>query len=404
MANANPNRPANRLRRLIRSPAVRNVLTEERPIAQIQIDQDQAIQDRILQEQIEETNRQRASEDKKAEEKKGKGKKLKGGNIRLSVIADEVYKKPSERGERDGWKYVSGDKRHGIWQRDGKAVVGIRGTQADIKDVADDAAIATGTLKLTPRYKRAKKWVKKAIKKYGKNNVEVAGHSLGGKIAKSLAKDFGIKGSTFNAGASVSDAVSSIGDRVACKVNKKGKRCKKAKKVENYRTAIDPVSAAAIGDINTTTVKRKPGSDPHAIKNFVPEEEQARETQEGEGFRDRMSDRYKFLKAIRLLRRHRIPLAQIASTPMHVRSFLGDALGGVENIPPDAPETFPSFISLMEYAVRQRDLRRGAEDMPGLEQAGEGCCGSRTGMCGTGRKRYEFTQVGGGRRTLMAVP
>jgi hypothetical protein len=33
------------------------------------------------------------------------------------------------------------------------------------------------------------------------------------------------------------------------------------------------------------------------------------------------------------------------------------------------------------------------------EQEGEGCCfHNRTTMCGTGRKRYEFTQVGGRRK------
>lgn len=232
-----------------------------------------------------------------------------GGNIKLAVIAQEVYDEPSKRTGRDGWKYESGDKRHGIWSKDGKAVVGIRGTDfKDAKDLADDVAIGIGALKLTPRYKRAKKWVKKAVKKYGKNNVEVAGHSLGGKIAKELAKDFGIRGSTFNAGASVSDAASSILDRTACKVNKKGRRCKRAKKVENYRTAIDPVSAAAAADINTTTVQRKKGKDPHAIANFVPEGSE----QEG-GY----------------------------------------------------------------YGMRGR------------------------GMCGTGRKRYDFTQSGTGRRRMM---
>jgi hypothetical protein len=61
-----------------------------------------------------------------------------------------------------------------------------------------------------------------------------------------------------------------------------------------------------VGDINTKTIKRKAKTDPHAIKNFLPEE------QEG-------------------------------------------------------------------------------------EQEGEGCCGTRRGMCGTGKKRYEFTQVGGRR-------
>lgn len=294
--------------------------------------------------------------------------KMKGGNIKLAVIAQEVYDEPSKRTGRDGWKYESGDKRHGIWSKNNKAVVGIRGTDfKDAKDLADDVAIGIGALKLTPRYRRAKRWVKKAIKKYGKSNVEVSGHSLGGKIAKELAKEFGIRGSTFNAGASVSDAASSILDRTACKVNKKGKRCQRAKKVENYRTAIDPVSAAAVADINTTTVKRKKGKDPHAIANFVPEGSE----QEGEGFRDRMRDRYGYFKTMRKLQRRRIPLAEIASTPMHVRTILSEAVGGEENIPPDAPATFPSLISLIEYAVRQKDLRRGAEGMPPLEQVGE---------------------------------
>jgi hypothetical protein len=199
---------------------------------------------------------------------------MKGGNIKLAVIAQEVYEEPNKRKDRDGWKYVSGDKRQGIWEKDGKAVVGIRGTDfKDAKDLADDVAIGIGVLKLTPRYKQAKKWVKKAIEKYGKNNVEVAGHSLGAKISKELAKDFGIRGSTFNAGASVSDAASSVLDRTACKVNKKGRRCKRAKLVQNYRTATDPISAASVGDINMNTVKRKSGKDPHAIANFVEEQE-----------------------------------------------------------------------------------------------------------------------------------
>jgi len=423
---ANRPRPmANPPRRLIRSPAVRNILTEDRPIAQIQIDRDQAIQDRILQEQIEETNRQ-GSEDKKAEEKKGKGKKMKGGNIKLAVIAQEVYDEPSKRTGRDGWKYESGDKRHGIWSKDGKAVVGIRGTDfKDVKDVADDVAIGIGALKLTPRYKRAKKWVKKAIKKYGKKNVEVAGHSLGGKIAKELAKDFGIRGSTFNAGASVSDAASSILDRTACKVNKKGKRCKRAKKVENYRTAIDPVSAAAVADINTTTVKRKKGKDPHAIANFVPEGSE----QEGEGeetdeetTEDDIQEEDDEEMEDRLLRQEGVKARQFfMKIDREGEKYFEfwEAKIAPTTLSKEEKEQAKDIIlnsytnAYLKYVgdeeKEENILKEGRENADkllvseGLMKSQEGgYYGMRgRGMCGTGSKRYDFTQSGTGRKRMM---
>ena len=246
------------------------------------------------------------------DEESQEGKGLKGGNLKLAVIAEEVYEPPGKRKSRNGWNYIGGDLRQGIWAKDGKAVVGIRGTDfKDTKDLADDAAIAVGALKLTPRYKQAKKWVKKAIKRFGKENVQVSGHSLGGKIAKELAKDFGVKGSTFNAGASVRDAGSSLLDRAACKINKKGKRCRKAKLVENYRTAIDPVSAAAAGELNTTTVARKPGKDPHTIANFTGSglgdklKQMSKKTQELKEFTKTIStaDGRKVLKKIRQKKR-----------------------------------------------------------------------------------------------------
>jgi len=302
-----------------------------------------------------------------------------GGNIKLAVIAQEVYDEPSKRTGRDGWKYVSGDKRHGIWSRDGKAVVGIRGTDfKDAKDLADDVAIGVGALKLTPRYRRAKKWVKKAIKKYGKKNVEVAGHSLGGKISKELAKDFGIKGSTFNAGASVSDAASSILDRTACKINKKGKRCKRAKKVENYRTAIDPVSAAAVADLNTTTVKRKKGKDPHAIANFVDE-------QEGEGFEDLPKNALiEIWNSLDNSGRRNLYVI----LPEAARRRIDEFTAEIEGVQPPASPPRPSRrITQPPPPPRKRHRGRGEEQEGGYY-----------GMRGYGSKRYEFTQVGGGRR------
>ena len=205
--------------------------------------------------------------------KSGTGRKKKGKKKapahsstmpKYAALAEEVYETPSKRKARAGYQYVRGGKRQGIWYNTvlNEAVVAIRGTDPTSgKDLIDDVGIASGTLKLTPRYRVAKKWVKSAIKKYGKKNVVVVGHSLGGALSKALGRSLGVRAKTFNAGASWTDVVGNTADKLTGK---------KRKNEEHFRVISDPISIATVSG-KTNTISRKKGKDPHSISNFVKE-------------------------------------------------------------------------------------------------------------------------------------
>jgi len=80
----------------------------------------------------------------------------------LSQKKDKVYYHPQEK----------------------KAYVVYKGTNpTDLRDVATDMALAFGFEKYTPRFRQAKRLARRAEEKYGKNQVEAVGHSLGGSLA-----------------------------------------------------------------------------------------------------------------------------------------------------------------------------------------------------------------------------
>ena len=82
-----------------------------------------------------------------------------------------MHKKPSERGEVDGYKQVKGDKRSAVYEKNGKAIVALRGTDfRSGKDLRDDVVLASGLIK--KRYKNDKRLGESAIKKYGKRERE----------------------------------------------------------------------------------------------------------------------------------------------------------------------------------------------------------------------------------------
>ena len=152
-----------------------------------------------------------------------------------------------------------------VYEKDGKAIVAFRGS-ADKRDLLTDVALVRGVLKKTPRYKEEERLVKEVIAKYGKDNVELTGHSLGGTIAKDLSRQTGVKATTYNKGSSTKDFVEGVIDRVAVKVNPKGKRAKTAKLTTNYRTKYDPVSLMGATAVNTKLVKPTKGV--HTIESF----------------------------------------------------------------------------------------------------------------------------------------
>jgi len=88
-----------------------------------------------------------------------------------------------------------------------KAVVAYRGTRpTNVFDLAADYAISHNFEGNHPRFKRAAKLARKAIDKYGKGNVRLTGHSLGGSLALYANQELGddaVETTVFNPGHSL---------------------------------------------------------------------------------------------------------------------------------------------------------------------------------------------------------
>ena len=144
--------------------------------------------------------------------KKAKKTYQRGGDVQ---VANDTYKrltKPLLSNDNGKMKVV---------EKDGKVIVGFRGTKLnDVDDLLDDALVVQGGIRKSDRYKKSRKEVKDLISKYGKDNVELSGHSLGGSIARELSRDLGVKADVYNPGSSFSDFTRGVGDRVACKFKK----------------------------------------------------------------------------------------------------------------------------------------------------------------------------------------
>lgn len=82
-----------------------------------------------------------------------------------------------------------------------KAVVSFRGTKlTNLMDIATDIAIARGSENKTARFMNSMRLSKAAIEKYGKDNVALTGHSLGGTQAIKIGQKTGIPAYAFNPG------------------------------------------------------------------------------------------------------------------------------------------------------------------------------------------------------------
>lgn len=87
-----------------------------------------------------------------------------------------------------------------------KAVIAYRGTQiGDLsknrtgwRDLGADAATYLGLQSLNNRYANAEKVAHAAIAKYGKDNVSLTGHSLGGSQAQYVSRKLGLAADVYN--------------------------------------------------------------------------------------------------------------------------------------------------------------------------------------------------------------
>jgi len=117
----------------------------------------------------------------------------------------------------------------------GKATVAFAGTRG-IKDARADLAIVAGMEQKDPQFQQALQTTKNVISKYGKDNVHITGHSLGGAKSSYVSSKLGVKGTTFNQGwfgGAITHATN-IGDKWD------------TSNVKDYVVPGDPISAATM--------------------------------------------------------------------------------------------------------------------------------------------------------------
>jgi len=105
-----------------------------------------------------------------------------------------------------------------------KAVVAYRGTVPhNASDLYADATDIFGSSRKmfdSPRFRQADALYKQTVKKYGRQNVEVTGHSLGGSQAMYIGKKYNTKGIAFEPGIGPLDAIerSTLGYKTKVKI------------------------------------------------------------------------------------------------------------------------------------------------------------------------------------------
>ncbi len=89
-----------------------------------------------------------------------------------------------------------------------KAVIAYKGTDPKhVSDLIADGQIFNGMDEyLSGRFRGAEKAYRNTAKKYGKENVQVTGHSLGGSQAVHVGRKYGVEGTAFKPGSGVAGA------------------------------------------------------------------------------------------------------------------------------------------------------------------------------------------------------
>lgn len=147
----------------------------------------------------------------------------------------------------------------------GKAVYAFRGTNVKNKaDLATDALLALGLKEFSSRFKNANKYTKKAIEKYGKDNLSTASHSLGGSQSLYVNSKHGIEAHAFNPFVEPKTSKANMLTKGLYHLFKKPVQSN----ATVYKTTTDPISIFAnLSNANVKEIKPK-YKNGHSLKNF----------------------------------------------------------------------------------------------------------------------------------------
>lgn len=147
-----------------------------------------------------------------------------------------------------------------VYHKGGKAKVSYSGTRITSKhkwrDLGTDALVAIGAQDVSSRFKNSTKTANLAIAKYGKENVSLTGHSLGGSLAQHVSRKTGLKATGFSAAMSPVDLA----------------RKRTYSNFHSVSTSADPISLVThhyAGRIGKKTRAKQRKTNPHSMMNYL---------------------------------------------------------------------------------------------------------------------------------------
>ena len=129
-----------------------------------------------------------------------------------AILSDAAYRGAAVKGYKIDTQLSSPDRTVYYDPDTNKATIAFRGTDVHHKnnfwrDLGADVSIFFGAEKLNHRFKNAEKVTRAAIEKYGKDNVRVTGHSLGGSEGMYVSNKLGVEAVVFNPGVGPGDLI-----------------------------------------------------------------------------------------------------------------------------------------------------------------------------------------------------
>ena len=145
-------------------------------------------------------------------------------------------------------------------------IIAIRGTDIKnvtnnrIRDLIQDYSILVGDDENVKRTKKLIYLVDKSINTFGKNNVILTGHSLGGFISARISDLLGVKAIVFNMGSSFLDGKERDNPNIIHYTTN-----------NPFKGIIDIASISSVlkDNYRTIIVKQKTGVNVHSINNFI---------------------------------------------------------------------------------------------------------------------------------------